>query len=92
MIINVGEGGGGVIVQNTAPTGDSTMIWIDTGNNGRAKYWNGSAWVEIHDGRVIVQSSTPTGDSTCMWIDTGHAGRANYWNGSAWTLVPAVWT
>ena len=42
-----GGGGGGVIVSSTAPTGDSSMLWVDTGNGGLAKYWNGTAWTPI---------------------------------------------
>ena len=42
-----GGGGGGVIVSPTAPTGDSSMLWVDTGNGGIANYWNGTAWTPI---------------------------------------------
>ena len=42
-----GGGGGGVIVSSSAPAGDSSMLWVDTGNGGLAKYWNGSAWTPI---------------------------------------------
>lgn len=42
-----GGGGGGVIVSSTAPAGDSSVLWVDTGNGGLAKYWNGSAWTPI---------------------------------------------
>lgn len=38
---------GGTIVSNTAPTGNASTLWIDTGNGGIAKYWNGSAWVAV---------------------------------------------
>mgnify|MGYP007126581485 CR=1 FL=1 len=34
---------GGVSVGATAPT-NTKLLWIDTGNGGIAKYWNGSAW------------------------------------------------
>ena len=34
---------GGVSVGATAPT-NTKLLWIDTGNGGVAKYWNGSAW------------------------------------------------
>lgn len=40
-------GGGGVIVSATAPDGDASMLWIDTGSGGIAKYWNGSAWITV---------------------------------------------
>lgn len=47
ITIQGGGGGGGVIVSPTEPTGDSSMLWIDTGNGGLAKYWNGTAWTPI---------------------------------------------
>lgn len=40
-------GGGGVIVSATVPDGDASMLWIDTGSGGIAKYWNGSAWITV---------------------------------------------
>ena len=47
ITISGGGGSGGVIVSSTEPTGDSSMLWVDTGNGGLAKYWNGTAWVAI---------------------------------------------
>ncbi len=41
-----GSDGGGTHVGNTAPT-NPKMLWIDTGNNNVAKYYNGTAWVPI---------------------------------------------
>ena len=42
-----GSGGGGFVVQSTAPT-DSSLLWIDTSsNNNFLKFYNGSAWVPI---------------------------------------------
>lgn len=43
----LGSGGGGIIVSATAPEGNPSMLWIDTGNSGIAKYWNGTAWVTV---------------------------------------------
>lgn len=42
-----GGGNGGVIVSDTEPTGDATMLWVDTSSDGIAKYWNGTAWTPI---------------------------------------------
>lgn len=39
--------GGGVIVSDTAPEGDSTILWVDIANGGIAKYWDGTGWVPI---------------------------------------------
>lgn len=41
------SGGGGVIVSSSAPSGDPSMLWIDTGNGGIAKYWDGASWVTV---------------------------------------------
>lgn len=42
---NLGAGGGGVYVGDTAPSTKS-KLWIDTSHAGRgvAKYWDGSKW------------------------------------------------
>jgi len=45
---NVSISSGGVIVSSTAPTGDSSILWVDIGNNGIAKYWDGSSWTPIN--------------------------------------------
>lgn len=45
--LEASSGGGGIIVSDTEPTGDSSMLWIDTGNGGIPKYWNGSAWTAV---------------------------------------------
>lgn len=47
IAISGGGGGGGVIVSSSAPAGDSSMLWVDTGNGGLAKYWDGTAWIPI---------------------------------------------
>lgn len=46
-ISSSGNVGGGVIVSNTAPEANATILWIDTGNGGIAKYYNGTAWTPI---------------------------------------------
>lgn len=37
---------GGVMIQTSAPT-VTNVLWIDTGNGGIAKYYNGSAWTPV---------------------------------------------
>lgn len=41
-------GGGGIVVSNTAPE-DTSVLWIDTGNGGIAKYYDTSSskWVTV---------------------------------------------
>ena len=36
--------GSGFVAQSSSPS-DTDMLWIDTGNGGILKYYNGSAWV-----------------------------------------------
>ena len=47
MIINVGESGGGIIVQSALtdgePVGDVTMMWVDIDHYGITKYWDENA-------------------------------------------------
>lgn len=35
---------GGTYIGTTAPT-NTKLLWVDTGNDGVLKYYNGSAWV-----------------------------------------------
>lgn len=49
MIINLGDAigsVGGIVIGATAPS-NTKVLWIDTGNGGIAKYYNGSAWVTV---------------------------------------------
>jgi len=39
-------GKGGTHIGNTAPASTS-MLWVDTGNEGVTKYYNGSKWTPI---------------------------------------------
>lgn len=41
-----GGGGGGFELSATAPD-DTDVLWIDTGNEGVARYWNGSKWAFV---------------------------------------------
>ena len=41
-----GGGSGGVVISASAPA-NTKAFWIDTGNGGIAKYYNGTAWVPI---------------------------------------------
>ncbi len=43
-----GSGGSGIIVSNTTPD-DTSVLWIDTGNGGIAKYYDTSSskWVTV---------------------------------------------
>lgn len=43
---NATGGGGGVVVGTTAPV-NTKVLWIDTGNGGIAKYYNGEEWVPV---------------------------------------------
>lgn len=39
-------GGGGVYVGTTAPS-NTSMLWIDSGNNNVSKFYNGTAWTPV---------------------------------------------
>lgn len=41
-----GPSGGGHVLSASAPA-DTSLLWIDTGNGGVTKYYNGSAWVAV---------------------------------------------
>lgn len=40
------DSGGGHVVSSTAPS-NTNLLWVDTGNGGILKYYNGSAWTPI---------------------------------------------
>lgn len=42
----MGLANGGFVASSTAPV-DTTKLWIDTGNSGIMKYYDGAAWVAI---------------------------------------------
>ena len=37
------QSGGGVIVADSAPAGNASVMWVNS-NTGAAYYWNGSEW------------------------------------------------
>lgn len=37
---------GGYVRQSSAPS-DSSLLWIDSGNSNKMKYYNGSSWVPV---------------------------------------------
>lgn len=43
---NLGGNGGGTHIGSTAPT-NKNKTWIDTGNSGVHKYWNGTTWIPV---------------------------------------------
>ena len=47
MVLNVADYGGGVIVQDTAPTGDASMLWINSSEGGTAYYYTGTQWKKV---------------------------------------------
>jgi hypothetical protein len=48
-----------ISVQSTAPTSPSVNdLWIDTGDNNKAKYWDGATWQYKQDGVLAAAVST----------------------------------
>lgn len=44
--LKIADASGGVYINNTQP--DKTdILWIDTGNGGIAKYYNGTSWIPV---------------------------------------------
>ncbi len=44
IMLRSGGGGGGIVVGATAPL-NLKALWVDTGNKGALRYYNGTAWV-----------------------------------------------
>lgn len=44
--IVISSSGGGVVVSSTAPTGNASVLWVNS-STGVANYYNGTAWTPI---------------------------------------------
>lgn len=83
--------------QTTAPTGTAGQplltgdLWLDTDDNNKSYYWNGSNWLDTSDvrlGKIVTiyrQPNMPTGAVVGdMWYDTDDNNKLYYWNGTSW--------
>lgn len=70
MVINVGESGGGVIVQDVAPLGDPEMLWINPSEGGVAYYYTGDKWKKVAP-TIYISADFPNdndGQNGDLWI------------------------
>lgn len=67
--IHAGEVGGNIPIQDTAPQNpEENDLWIDTSDNNRLKYFNGTNWIGVSDNiagdTLPIGTISPFGSST----------------------------
>lgn len=58
---------GNYIVSSTSPE-DTTLIWIDSGHNYLAKFWNGSSWIAATTSIPVLSSDPSSPENGQMWV------------------------
>lgn len=67
-----------VVYSTTAPTGDATVLWIDTTNSANTpKRWNGTAWVVITDKAATDAAAAASAANTLANTANNTANTAN---------------
>lgn len=80
--IHAGEVGGNIPIQDTAPQSpEENDLWIDTSENVRFKYYDGTSWVYINDIVLNARSNSQAVTYSCDY-ENKHFGGVELYNDS----------